>query len=656
MKHLRSALVFLLALSPLAVTSCSSGGGGLEPIVIDVSKKPAERKEPIEVPRTPFAASGLVPSEEANAHPAQPTAKAAAPAAAPAKAPAPVPPVLKGMSLEEKVGQLFVVSGHGIFLNDEAAAWKELARQVTENKVGGIVWFRSEVYETAVLNRKLQQLAKVPLLVSADLEAGTGMRFDDVTWGPWAMAVAATGDPSLEERRAKVTAAEARALGVFQVFAPVADVNVNPDNPVINVRSFGEDPAEVARFVTASVKGFQEGGVLATLKHFPGHGDTAVDSHRALPVLAAGRERLDAVEFVPFRAGLAAGARSVMVGHIGLPAIDPTAAPPPRPLPADAEYPASPSEAPTEATIPATLSAPVVTELLRNQLGFNGLVVTDAMKMNAVAEYFDPGEAAVRAILAGVDMILASPDTDAAVRAVLAAVKAGRISEKRIDDSVQRILAEKKRLGLPGPGGPDLAAVSKIVGAPDHEALEAEIARRSLTLLREEPGALPLKTQGKLLSLVVSDEATLKGPDGPLAAGLKVRIPAIRTVRLDPRSTPDEVKAAVDAASQSDAVLLSLFVRARSGQGPITVPEAARAAIPQILALGKPAVAISFGSPYLLREFPALKTYVCAWGAQEVVQKAAAAALFGEAAFEGKLPVSIPGLAKRGDGIAKPLK
>ena len=611
--HRRLAILLAAA---LATAACATTGGEFEPIVLDFSKgTPAE----------------------------------AAPLAAPA-----VKPELKAMTLEERVGQMFVVSGRGIFLNDEASQFKELARQVAENRVGGVLWFRSNVYETAILNAKLQRLAKVPLLVSADLEAGAGMRFDDVTWGPWAMAVAATGDPSLAGKQARATAQEARALGVHQLFAPVADVNVNADNPVINVRSFGEDPVDVARFVSASVKGFQDGGVIATLKHFPGHGDTWVDSHRALPVLKVDRNRLDRVELVPFRAGIATGARSVMVAHVALPALDPTPAPPLREAPKEAAYAVSASEVEAHPTMPASLSAPVVTELLRKQLGFTGLVVTDSMGMNGVASYFDPGEAAVRAILAGVDMVLASPDTDGAIRAVLGAVKAGRIPEKRINEADERILAEKKRLGLFGKPVPDTAAISKIVGSPETEAIEAEIARRSLTLVREQAGALPLRVEAKLLSAVVSDEATLTGPAGTLTAELKARLPGVRSLRLDPRSTPDEVKAAVEAAKEADAVLLSLFVRARSGQGPIAVPEPARAAIPLLLAAGKPVIAVAFGSPYLLRDFPDLQTYVCAWGAQEVMQKAVAAALFGEAAFEGKLPVSIPGLAKRGDGIAKP--
>ncbi|HQR45136.1 MAG TPA: glycoside hydrolase family 3 N-terminal domain-containing protein [Thermoanaerobaculia bacterium] len=646
---MKDARLALLLAAALAAAACSSSTGEFEPIVLDLSKKSGETAATTAPPAMPDAGTGMGASVAGDTAPKKPAPKGAP--AAPAAAP--LPADLKGMSLEERVGQLFAVAGHGIFLNDEAPALKELVRQVTENRVGGIVWFRSNVYETALLNAKLQRLAKVPLLVSADLEAGAGMRFDDVTFGPWAMAVAATGDPSLETRRSLATATAARALGVHQVFAPVADVNVNPDNPVINVRSYGEDPADVSRFVAAAVKGLQDGGVLATLKHFPGHGDTSVDSHRALPVLAVGRDRLDAVELPPFKAGLAAGARSVMVAHVALPAIDPAPAPPFREAAKGGADAPTPAEVPAQATVPASLSAPVVTGLLRGQLGFGGLVVTDALRMNGVASYYDPGEAAILALLAGVDMVLLPGDADAAVKAVLAAVKSGRLPEARINQAAGRVLAEKKRLGLAEKAGPEMAAIPKVVGSPESDAVEEEIARRSLTLVRETAGTLPFRKEAKLLSLVVADEATLNGPAGSLTAELKARVPSVRTLRLDPRSTPDEVRAAVDAAKQADAVLVSLFVRARSGQGPVTVPESAKSAVPQLLALGKPVAAVAFGSPYLLRDFPDLPTWICAWGSQDVMQKAAAKALFGEAAFEGKLPVSIPGLARRGDGIAK---
>jgi beta-N-acetylhexosaminidase len=558
------------------------------------------------------------------------------------------------MTLADRVGQLFVVQANGVFMSDDAEPFRELKHYVVDDRVGGVMLSKSTVYGAAVLIQKLQQMAPTPLLVSADLEAGLGMRFEDTTYGPWDMAIAATGDPSLAERRGLATAEESRAIGVTQVFAPVADVNVNPDNPVINVRSFGEDPSDVARYVAATVRGLRAGRVLATLKHFPGHGDTAEDSHRSLATVPADRARLESVELVPFRAGIAAGADSVMVAHVSVPSLDaaivsalPNA---PRPVDAIGDVVAIPSGA-----VPAAVSVPIVTGVLRNELGFKGLIVTDAMRMGGITSYYEPGEAAIRAILAGADQILLSGDTDAAIKAVIEAVRSGRIPEARLDESVARILDVKKRLGLYDGGAPVLGKIASVVGTRAHEDLEAEIARRSMTLVREEAGALPLRKERKLLSLVVADEPTLSGPAGALDKEIRARVPAVKALRLDTRSTPAEAKAAVDAAGDADAVLLSLFVRARSGQGKFVIPDAARSVIPALLASGKPVVAVAFGSPYLLRHFPALPTYLAAWGSQDVVQVAAVKALFGEAAIEGHLPITIPGLAKRGDGVAKPV-
>ena len=420
------------------------------------------------------------------------------------------------MPLDEKIGQLFVVPARGIYMSEESKEFQTLRHHVVDNRVGGVILFRSNVYEAAVLVGKLQELARVPLLVSADLEAGLGMRFDDVTYGPWAMAIAATGDPALAEKRAFATAREARAIGIGQVFAPVADVNVNPDNPVINVRSFGEDPADVSRYVTATVKGLRDGGVLATLKHFPGHGDTDVDSHRSLAIIAGDRARLESVELASFRAGIKAGAEGVMVAHLSVPALDATAAPvlaapPPSPNAVGENV-----EVETKGSMPASLSEPIVTGILRKELGFTGLVVTDSMQMGGIMSHFAAGEAAVRAILAGSDQVLMSADTDAAIVAVRAAVASGRITEARLDESVKRILDVKKKLKLYEDRIPFVGRLARIVDTPAVQALEAEIARRSLTLVRERAGVLPLQRRAKLLSLVIADEATLNGPAGPL--------------------------------------------------------------------------------------------------------------------------------------------
>src|SRR2546427_1032657 len=292
---------------------------------------------------------------------------------------------LRKMSLDEKIGQLICAAVNATFLNQDSEAFKALRHQVVDNHVGGIILFRGPVYESVVLVNRMQELAKYPLLISADLEAGSGMRFDDTVNFPWNMAIAATGNPDYARRAGDLTGHEARALGIQQIYAPVADVNNNAANPVINVRSYGEDPASVARLVAAFVQGAQHGGVIATAKHFPGHGDTATDSHRGLPEIDVTRERLNTVELVPFRAAVAAGVGAVMDGHIGLPLIDPTAI---TPLPKDAKLkPVDTSEdgeiVVEKGTMPTTLS-PIVNRILRHDLQFDGLIVTDSMSMRSL--------------------------------------------------------------------------------------------------------------------------------------------------------------------------------------------------------------------------------------------------------------------------------
>src|SRR2546422_4237998 len=331
------------------------------------------------------------------------------------------------MSLDEKIGQLIYVGVNATFLNQDSEAFKALRHQVVDNHVGGIILFRGPVYESVVLVNRMQQLAKYPLLISSDLEAGSGMRFDDTVNFPWNMAVAATGNPDYARREGEATAREARALGVQQIYAPVVDVNNNAANPVINVRSYGEDPADVARFAAAFTAGAQRGGVIATAKHFPGHGDTAVDSHRGLPEIDVDRGRLNSVELVPFRASVAAGVGAVMVGHIGLPQIDPTVV---KPLPKNIKRkPTDTSEAgeiEAQGTLPATLS-PVVGGILRNDLHFSGIIVTDALSMSGLTIYFTQEEAAVRALEAGADLLLKPADPDASLRGGREAVHNGRL-------------------------------------------------------------------------------------------------------------------------------------------------------------------------------------------------------------------------------------
>ena len=357
---------------------------------------------------------------------------------------------LRNMSVEEKIGQLLFTTYHGSFTAKDAPAYQQILHDVNDLHVGGFIVIthgsplgivKSQAYPTAVLINQMQAKSRLPLLVGADFERGTAMRLDEGTSFPTAMAVAAGGDSKDAYTMGKITALEARAVGVQWVYAPDADVNNNPGNPIINTRSFGEDPARVAEFVSAFVRGVEENGALATAKHFPGHGDTAADSHIDLPVIHADRERLEHLELVPFRAAIAAGVSTVMTGHLSIPTLEP------------------------DANTPATLSSNILTGLLRKELGFEGLVVTDAMDMGGITVRYAPGEAAVRAVAAGADALLMPPVPDAAFESLQVAVKSGRISRARLDASVRRILQAKARLGLNQKRLVDLNAINQKFGS-----------------------------------------------------------------------------------------------------------------------------------------------------------------------------------------------
>jgi beta-N-acetylhexosaminidase len=563
---------------------------------------------------------------------------------------------LKQMSLDEKIGQLISVGINATFLNQESEAYRTLKHHIEDNHVGGLILFRGPVYESVILVNRMQQLAKYPLLISADLEAGAGMRFDDTVNFPWNMAVAATGNPDYARRQGEITAREARALGVQQIFAPVVDVNNNAGNPVINVRSYGEDPAEVARFAAAFTEGAQNAGVIATAKHFPGHGDTAVDSHRGLPEINVNRNRLNTVEFVPFKATVNAGVGAVMVGHIALPQIDPTAI---KPLPRELRSKPTDTDEAGEiveenATMPATMS-PVMGHILRDDLKFPGMIVTDALSMSGLTIYFTQEEAAVRALEAGADMLLKPADVDAAFRGVREAVKSGRISEARVEDSARRIMTAKYDLGLVDQRLTPVDSLDRVVGSKDVVALAQDIAEHALTLVRDEDKLVPLKNlkpDAKIFNLAITNGEDRLWISNSFVWQLKDSGVKVETIVLDERSSEKDVQKAIEHARAADLVFASLYGRVRSGQvSSVGVPNAGARALNTLLAARTPVIGISFGNPYLLQSFPDLRTYLVAYGDMPSLQQATARALLGEIGITGKLPISLPGLYPRGTGI-----
>jgi beta-N-acetylhexosaminidase len=554
----------------------------------------------------------------------------------PAASSAWVEATLRKMTLREKIGQMLMPYYFGVFTSTDSAEYKELLHQVEENHVGGFILGtqrgplgieRSQVYPTAALTNELQKHAKLPLLIGADFETGTAMRIDEGTSFPSPMAVAAANDPKAAYTIGKITALEARAAGVRWIFAPDADVNNNPDNPIINIRSFGEDPQQVSAYVAQFIRGVEENGGLSSAKHFPGHGNVSVDSHLSLATVPGSRKELEATELVPFRAAIAAGVSSVMPGHLNVPAFEP------------------------DPSVPATISKNIMTGLLRDELKFKGLIVTDAMDMGGVTSQFAPGDAAVRAVESGADVLLQLPVPDAAMASLEQAVKSGRIAAARIDESIRRILEAKSRLGLDKDRFVDIDHLNEKFAKPEYEVQAQAIADRGVTLLRDNAHLLPLDATHPLRVLLVSLSADADPyPGENIEPEIRWRVDSLTALRADTQfSSANWLN--LPPPGSYDLAIAALFVRVADRKGNVGLPDNQRAVVNQMLAAGKPVVVMSFGSPYLIENFPDAKTWLAEFSTNDVSQRAAVRALFGQVATQGQIPVTVPGTEKRGDGI-----
>ncbi len=558
--------------------------------------------------------------------------------------------MLKKMSVDEKVGQLVHIGINARYYNQDAADYIELKRQIVDNKLGGIVLFGAPIYESVHLVNRMQEAAKTPLLISLDAETGIGMRFTDVENFPWNMAMAATGNPELARRAGVITGREARGMGILQVYAPVFDVNNNADNPVINVRSFGENPTEVGRFGVAFMEGIQSQKVIATGKHFPGHGDTNVDSHRGLPIINVSRQRLDEIELPPFKQAINAGIASIMVAHIGLPQIDPTEIKPLKTsIQGDAEEGA---EIVTEkATMPATLSTIIQTDLLRKELGFKGLIVSDAMSMSGLTLYFDQDEAAVRAFLAGIDILEKPADVDLTIKGLRNAVNSGRISENRLNESVRRIMAWKHEIGLMKNKITPIESIDSILSSKESRQLGVEIAQNAITLVKHENKLLPLQKDKKVAVLCITNGEDRGFVGLPFVGTLRANGIKAERIVLDERASEKEIADAIEKVKASDLVIAGLFARVRSGaKNSIGIPLSGERVLRVAFENNKQTVGVSFGNPYFLRDIPQFQTYVVSYGDMATLQRATANALVGKQDFVGKLPVTI-GNYKYGTGL-----
>lgn len=552
---------------------------------------------------------------------------------------------LRSLTLAEKAAQLLIVPVYGDNPHPRSKAWRDLRSAIVDLKVGGVILLnrvrlgavqKAEPYQSAVLFNRLQKLSRLPLLVGGDFERGASMRLNGTPQYPHLMAYGAANDLAATRALGRATAREARALGVHWVYAPDADVNNNPENPIINIRSFGEDPRLVASHVIAFILGARAdpaNQVLLTVKHFPGHGDTNTDSHIGLGVVSASRERLDEVELIPFRGAIEAGVDSVMTAHLAVPALE--------------------SE-----TLPATVSRNIMTGLLRDTLGFKGLITTDAMDMQGLSKQFPAGEAAVRAIEAGVDVLLVPPDPRAAVRAIVAAVQSRRITPARLDESVRKVLAAKVRLGLHRNRLVSLDTLAESIDSPEDEQYAESVASRALTLVRNEDSLLPLDKSRPSCHFVLSgNRFSPQGRD--LAESLRQASGQARVTLLDPNLPEQEFAAQAQSASSCPAIAVFTFVVSAAYQGSIGLPGRYPAFVEALIATGKPVALVSMGNPYLIRAFPGVRAYLAAFSTSAPSETAVVKALFGDTPVTGRLPVTIPDIAPLGAGLdlrPKPLQ
>ncbi|MDW8239233.1 MAG: glycoside hydrolase family 3 N-terminal domain-containing protein [Acidobacteriota bacterium] len=549
----------------------------------------------------------------------------------------------KKMRLEEKVGQMFMISVPTSFLNIESEGFKELRQRVLEQRVGGIILQPGEVYEAAVLVDRLQELSRYPLFVAAEVEAGTGMVLRGATNFPWNMAVGATGDPMLAQQQAEAVAQEARVLGVNMLLAPVAEAVHYEPTDSINVRSYGDDPAQVAQYVAAFVRGAQRYGVMAVAKFFPGYARASVPTSGGFMTLGAARDQLEAAEFVPFRSAIAEGVGGVMVGHIAVPSVDPT------PLSAGS----------TAGSLPASLSAVVVSDVLRRGMKFDGLLLTDSLQHGSLAS-FKGASAVIQAIKAGVDVIVMPVNTDEAIRAVMDAVRQGEIKQEQIDQSVRRILTAKMRLGLPYQRFAGIDILDSFIARSELQQIAHTIARKSITLVRNDRGLVPLQaaTLRSIFHIVVTNTDTnaseRQSIGRMLTAELQRKIRQVDRIVLDTTTPVERVPTIVNVARGAELVIVSLFIRPQLDGATATLPAVGATLLRQLAESERPLIVISFGSPYLLLDAPTIPTYLCAFGdARESIysQVAVARALFREIPISGKLPVALPGLYPRGHGL-----
>jgi beta-N-acetylhexosaminidase len=579
---------------------------------------------------------------------------------------------LKKMSVEEKVGQMFMIWARVTFINFDSPQYKDLRDTMRKYHVGGFgvtvpvesgILIRNQPYEAAMLLNQLQRDAEVPVLMAADFERGLSMRLYGATVFPHAMAFGATGKAEYAEAFGRITAEEARAIGIHWNWFPDADVNSNPLNPIINTRAFGANAQQVGDMVAAYIKGAHEAGMLTTAKHFPGHGDTATDSHLGMASVAGDAARLNSVELPPFEKAIQAGVDSVMIAHVTVPALEP------------------------DSNVVASTSKKITTDLLKDKMGFKGLVVTDALDMNGLMRIYadtpnPSASAAVAAVKAGNDMILIPQDLDGAYNGIVSAVKKGEISEAQLNASVLKILKMKASLGLNKARLVDPQQVGLVVGKPANVQVGQQVADAAVTLVRDNGQALPLKlgvrgtnptanaytqvqgTTNRVVSVIFTEDVRSE-MGRTFDRAFRARMPDARVMMVDANIAAGMTDQVMAAVQQAERVVVPVYAVPTAGKvtknaaGQIVNTFALEENLANLLhhilqVAGPKAVVIAMGNPYLASDFPEVQNYLCTFSNATVSEVSAVKAVFGEIPIQGRLPVNIPGIAEQGAGISKP--
>ncbi len=550
--------------------------------------------------------------------------------------------ILKSLSLRDRIAQMIIGTCYGEAPGMKTQEFQKYRHWVKDLRIGGLIVANridhgairnAEPHALALFLNQMQKLAKTPLLAAADLERGASMRVSGGAQFPYNMAYGAGRDLNAVKYEGLATAREARAIGIQWIFAPVADVNKNPDNPVVNTRSFGESAEEVAQNVAAYIDGAHSdprNRVLVTAKHFPGHGDTATDSHLALAKVTADKDRLETLEFVPFRAAIAHGVDSIMTAHLAVPALEPE-------------------------EIPATVSKNVLTGVLRDEMKFQNLIVTDAMDMQGLSKIFPEGEASVRAIEAGADVLLMPLNPEAVIRAVLSAVEAGRLKRARIDESVLRILAAKVRVGINKKKLVDLDEISDVFESEEDVTQAQQASDRAITLVRNEHGLLPLQTAAPPCLVVVTERrASTSGQR--MVDSFRKFSPKSPIFFIDASMNAAALEATVGDPQKCSSMVVAAFSTAAAYRGTVGLGGELTPFVAKLTEGAVPVAIVAMGNPYLLTAFPKTAAYLAAFSGTPPSEASAVKALFGEIPIQGKMPVTIPGFAQIGDGIPLPAR